>query len=376
MPAPAGRRLSLSVAAGFLAATLVLSRCDAREAGRGGAGAGGELELATRWLIAPEVSQEPPLSTPVDIAVDPERGRLYLLELKPPAVRIYGLADGAYLTSLGHEGDGPGEYRHPASMAVGRSGVVAVLSMSGRVTYWAPDGSLAGVAQAGSGLATDIAAARADSYYVKVDVFPPEDVAEFRVVTRDSVLTTARFLDRGLPGTEQPGRATRNHAYPIAATAAGELLIAPPGREYRIFRVGPDGQVGRTIERGDVGSLDRSEEEIEAIRERVRKSYRAAGRAAPATIAVSAHRPHLARLAVARDGTIWALTQRGDDSVSVFDHFGPDGRFVGTFRVAVRAVDLAVTAESIYLLARGDLGISGVAVVSRPRGYGVARSRR
>lgn len=376
LPAPAGRRLSWGVAAGLLAATLVFSRCDAPGAGRGAAEAAGERALATRWLIAPEASQRPPLSAPVHIAVDPRRGRLFLLELKPPAVRVYALADGAYLASLGGEGDGPGEYRYPASMAVSGSGELAVLSMSGRVTYWAADGSLAGVVQAGSGLATDIVVARADSYYVKVDLFPPQDVAEFRVVTRDSMLTGVRFDDSGLPGTEQPGRATRNHAYPIAASFAGELLIATPGPEYRILRVGPDGQLGRTIGRPDLGPLSRGEKEIEAIRERVRKGYSAAGRAPPATIPVSAHRPHLARLAAARDGTIWALTQRGDDSVSVIDHFGPDGRFAGSFRVPVRAVDLAVTAESIYLLARGDLDIPGVAVASRPRSDGAARSGR
>ncbi len=374
MPAPAGRRLSWGVAAGLLAATLVFSRCDASGAGRGADEAADTAGgLSSRWLIAPEASQRPPLTAPVHIAVDPERGCLFLLELKPPAVRVYALADGAYLASLGREGDGPGEYRHPASMAVSGSGELAVLSMSGRVTYWAPDGSLAGVVQVSGGMATDIVVARADSYYVKVDVFPPKDVAEFRVVTRDSALTAARFQDSGISGTEQPGRATRNHAYPIAATATGELLIAPPGPEYRILRVGPDGQVGRAIERGDLGPISRGEKEIEAIRERVRRGYRAAGRAAPAMIPVSAHRPHLARLAAARDGTIWALTQRGDDSVSVIDHFAPDGRFAGSIQVPVRAVDLAVTAESVYLLARGELDISGVFVVSRPRGYGVGR---
>ncbi len=370
-PARAGRRVSWSVAAGLLAATLAFARCDPAAEGRRGAEPASTAEaptLTARWLIAPEPSQEPPLTAPVDIAVDGERDRLLLLELKPPAVRVYALADGAYLTSLGREGEGPGEYRFPTSLAVSRSGEVAVLSMSGRVTYWAADGSLAGIVQAGSGLATDILEARADTFYVKVDLFPPEDVAEFRVVTRDSVLTRARFRDRGLPGTEVPGQLTRNHAYPVAATRAGVLLLAPPGPDYRIVRVGPDGQLGETIERRELAPLRRSESEIEAIRQRVRQGFAAAGRAAPAAIPVAPGRPHLARLATAPDGTIWALTQRGNDSASVVDCFGPDGRFAGSFRVDVPALDLAVTSGSVYLLARGGLDVAGVAVVPRPLG--------
>lgn len=376
-PAPAGRMMFWSVAAGLLAATLAFARCDATEGDARGSGPPGmakEQEVSTRWLIAPEPSQSPPLTAPVDIAVDAERGRLYLLELKPPTVHVYALTDGAYRASLGREGDGPGEYRYPASIAVGRSGELAVLTLSGRVTFWARDGSLAGVVEAGGGLASDILQARADSFYVKVDVFPPEDVAEFRIVTPDSALTAARFEDAGLPGTEVPGRATRNHAYPVAGTMAGELLVATPGPEYRIVRVGPDGRLREPIERDDLAPLRRSEPEIEAIRRRVREGFTAAGRAAPATIPVSDNRPHLARLATAPDGTIWALTQRGDDSVSVVDYFDPDGRFAGSFRVGVRAVDLAVTSRSVYLLARGDLEVAGVAFVARPVGVGVRRS--
>ncbi len=376
-PAPAGGRTFWSVAAGILAATLAFAHCDAPERsarGEGSAAAAQERAVTAHWLIAPEPSQSPPLTAPVDIAVDAERGRLYLLELKPPTVRVYALTDGAYLASLGREGDGPGEYRYPASIALGRSGEVAVLTLSGRVTFWAPDGSLTGVVQSGGGLATDILQARADSFYVKVDVFPPEDVAEFRIVTRDSALTTARFNDAELPGTEVPGRATRNHAYPVAGTIAGELLVATPGPEYRIVRVGPDGRLREPIERDELAPLRRSESEIEAIRQRVREGFSAAGRAPPATIPVGANRPHLARLAAAPDGTIWALTQRGDDSASVIDYFEPDGRFAGSLRVEVRAVDLAVTSRSVYLLARGDLDMAGVAVVARPVSAGVRRS--
>ncbi len=376
VPAPAKRGAFWGVAAGLLAAAFAFARCDAPEVSRGGPGAPpiDVPVLTARWLIAPELAQRPPLTAPIDIAVDDLRGRLFLLELKPPAVRVYSLADGDYLASLGREGDGPGEYRYPVSIAVSRSGSLAVLSMSGRVTQWAADGSLSGVVQAGSGLATDILQARADSFYVKIDRFPPEDVSEFRLLTRDSALTRARFNDAGLPGTEEPGRATRNHSYPVAATIAGELLIAPPGPEYRIVRVTPEGQLRNTIERKTLDPLRRSESEIEAIRERVRKGFAAAGRASPAAIPVSAHRPHLARLATAPDGTIWALTQRGDDTASLVDHFAPDGRFAGSFAVAVRVMDLAVSSESVYLLARGHMDVAGVAVVARPVGSRVGRS--
>ncbi len=322
--------------------------------------------LEARWLVPPDHYGDPPLAAPIALAVDEDLGRLYVLETQPPELRVYDVSSGSYVGALGREGDGPGEYRRPIALAVEPGGLVAVLSMSGRVTFWRGDGRLAGTVRAGGGLATDIVAARADSFYVKSDLFPPDDVAEFRIVAVDTVLDRPLFRDLDVPGTEEPGRPYRNHSYAVAATSSGDLLLAPPGPDYTILRVGGRGEVIQVVSRPEVGPLSRSEEEIEAIRERVRRAFAAVGRSAPSSTPVPKYRAHIARLATAPDASIWALTQRGDSSTAIIDWFDGDGEFSGSFAVGLRASELAVSTGGIYLLARSTFDVPGIAVARRP----------
>lgn len=321
--------------------------------------------MPTRWLIPPGASLDPPLAAPTAIAVDGERGRLYVLELQPPELRVYDLSDGRFLRSLGRQGDGPGEYRYPTALAVSADGVVAVLSMSGRVTYWDPDGSLRGIVHAGSGIASDIVAAGRDTFYVKSDVFPPDDVSEFWVVTTDTSLPEPRYRDSGVSETEEPGQRFRNHAYAVAATLEGDLLLSPPGPDYFILRIGRRGTVRQTIRRREVPPLRRSEQEIAEVRERVRKGFAAAGRAAPSEFRVPLYRSHVGRLATAPDGSIWALTQRGDDRASVVDCFAADGRYSASYRIELQVIDLAVASDAVYFLVVSSmLDVPAIAVAS------------
>jgi hypothetical protein len=191
-------------------------------------------------------------------------------------------------------------------------------------------------------------------------------VSEFRAVVLDTALANPLYRDFGLVGTDQPGRRLRNHGYAVAATADGDLLLSPPGADFVILRIGPDGKVGQTIKRPELPPLRRSAEEIEAIRQRIRQGFAAAGRIAPDNVPVTEYRSHVARLAAAPDGSIWALTQRGDSAASILDVFGTDGRFVGSYRIGLRVTDMAVTSESVYVLARGVFDLPAVAVARRP----------
>ncbi|UCF18785.1 MAG: hypothetical protein JSU87_12700 [Gemmatimonadota bacterium] len=364
-----------SVVAGILATTLALSACGERSAersravradSRGAAALDSVVVLATRWLVAPSPEQEPPLAAPVGLAVDDERGRVYVLELTPPELRLYDADDGRFLGALGREGDGPGEYRHPIGMALNGGGTAAVLAVSGRVTFWDSGSELLGIATAGPGLATDIVPARGDSFYVKTELFAPEDVAEFRIVHPGLAMARTRFSDAEVTGLEEPGRDSRNHSYPIAATMSGGLLIAPPGPDYRIIGFSPEGVVAGTARRQEVEPLERDAKEIEAIRTRIRNAFATAGRPAPKDIPVPMYRAHIARLCVAGDGTIWALTQRGSGEISMIDRFDEHGRFQGSLRVGLRISELFVTSSHIYLLARSELDVPGIAIGLRP----------
>jgi hypothetical protein len=324
------------------------------------------VQLGYRWLVPPDPALEPPLAAPVEIAADAERRRLLVLESQPPGLRVYDLATGRFIRTLGRAGDGPGEYRYPISLAVNRDGVAAVLSMAGRVTFWGADNTLLGSVRTGLGLATDVLAGRADSFYVKVDRFPPLDVAEFRVLTPDTALPGVRFNDEAIPGTKEIGQASRNHSYAVAAGGMGDLLLSPPGPEYLIMSVGPAGSVLPKIRRDDVAPLRRSAAEIEAIRRRVQRNFAAVGRTIPTDIKVPAFRSHIAQLAVARDGSLWALTQRGDSASTVVDQFSSEGRFITSHRIGLRVSQLAVTGTNIYLLAQSKLDLPAIAVADRP----------
>jgi hypothetical protein len=324
------------------------------------------IELPTRWLVPPDPDLDPPLAAPVDIAADESSGRLLVLELQPPELRSHSLTSGELLEVIGREGDGPGEYRHPIGVAANGEGLAAVLAVDGRVTFWRSDDGPVGIAHVGPGLATDIMAARGDTFYVKLDRFPPDDFSEFRTVTPDGAIAQARYRDLEL--AREPSRGPQEHAYAVAATPSGDLLLSPPGPDYLVLRIGPGGEVIQDISRSEIAPLERDEEEIEAIRERVRRGFAAAGRPPPTVIPVPPYRQHLARLAVAPDGTIWGLTHRGDGDVSFIDFFEADGRYAATFLVSLRVTDIAVTSELVLLLARGDYDIYGVAVARRPAG--------
>ncbi len=365
----------IGVAAGLVAATLAAQACDGEVRSDLGssraldASAGGEvgpIELPTRWLVPPDPHRNPPLAAPVDIAADEKTGRLLVLELQPPELRSYSSGSGELLGILGGEGDGPGEYRHPIGVAVNGEGLAAVLAVNGRVTFWDDDGAPAGIVHTGPGLASEIMAAQGDTFYVKFDLFPPDDFSEFRPVTPDTALDHVRYRDAGLVGESEPGGGPKNQAYAVTATASGDLLLSPPGPDYLILRISPGGVVSQRVERQEVLPLKRDAKEVGAIRERVRRGFAAAGRPPPAIIPVPEYRPHLARLAVASDGSIWGLTHRGDGDLSIVDCFGSDGLYAATYAFRLRVTDIAVTSDYVFLLARGEYDVYGVAVAKRP----------
>ncbi len=322
--------------------------------------------LDVRWLIPPDPALEPPLGAPLALAVHEGSDRLLLLEAQPPELRVYDLS-GEIRGVLGREGGGPGEYTHPIDLSVTREGVTAVLSMSGRVTLWNPEGELAGTVETGgAGLATEVLAGRGDTLYVKIDRFPPDDVSEFRVVTPDTALPRPRFRDDSVPGIVDPALNRKNHSYAVAEMPDGGFLLSPPGPDYLILRIGPDGAVRQTFRRPEVPPLRRSDQEVEATRQRIRERFAELGASAPEHIHVPETRSHVARLAVAPDTSIWALTRRDGDSVAVIDRFDARGDYVASYRLQLPVIDLAVGSREIYVLALGDLEVPGVAVASRP----------
>jgi hypothetical protein len=253
------------------------------------------------------------------------------------------------------------------ALAVSTGGVAAVLSMNGRLTLWNWHGDLLAVRQVARGIGSGVTAVSGDTFIVKVDLFPPIDVAEFRRVTSESTASAPFYSDEELEGIADSGQPYRNHAYALAGTPRGDLLLAPPGPEYLIQRVDPGGEAVQAIRRPEIGPLERSAREIEELRQRVKRGFAAAGRSTPREFSIPPYRSHIARLAVARDGTIWALTPRGGESHALVDAFDADGKFAGSYSLELDVADLVVGTGALYLLARSADGVPGIAVARRPQ---------
>lgn len=116
--------------------------------------------------------------------------RIYVVDAQVPAVRVYN-RDGAWLHDIGGEGQGPGEFQAPSSVAVDAEGRVWVHEQSmTRMLVFSPDGevlathNLGGTRISGSNSSMTLTP---DGWAYVFDVVRPEDPganAEVRIVMK------------------------------------------------------------------------------------------------------------------------------------------------------------------------------------------------
>lgn len=87
-------------------------------------------------------SPEAPLGHVRDVAVDSE-GNIYLLDTGFDRVRVYS-ADGGYRTSIGREGEGPGDFSRPACIEIGPDDKIYVAGSGGTISILDRSGQSAG----------------------------------------------------------------------------------------------------------------------------------------------------------------------------------------------------------------------------------------
>jgi DNA-binding beta-propeller fold protein YncE len=81
------------------------------------------------------------LVKPVGVAVDDQRGRLYVVDTKAHQVVVFALADGAEIARFGQHGPEDGAFNWPTNVEVGPDGNVYVVDMLNfRVEIFNPDG--------------------------------------------------------------------------------------------------------------------------------------------------------------------------------------------------------------------------------------------
>ena len=94
--------------------------------------------VETGRLVASDSGEEA-IVNPAGIAVDPA-GRLYVEDRAPPGIKVFDRS-GAYIRTIGREGDGPGEYRSPI-MAIHDAHLIVQDPNLARLTIYDTSGAL------------------------------------------------------------------------------------------------------------------------------------------------------------------------------------------------------------------------------------------
>lgn len=94
--------------------------------------------VETGRLVASDSGEEA-IVNPAGIAVDPA-GRLYVEDRAPPGIKVFDRS-GAYIRTIGREGDGPGEYRSPI-MAIHDAHLIVQDPNLARLTVYDTSGAL------------------------------------------------------------------------------------------------------------------------------------------------------------------------------------------------------------------------------------------
>lgn len=93
------------------------------------------------------------LQRPTDLAVDPARGRLYVVDTPAHEIKVYGLRDGRLQRVLGGHGTRPGRFNFPSYVNVDPAGRLYVTDgLNGRIQVLSPEGEpLGAIGQHGDG---------------------------------------------------------------------------------------------------------------------------------------------------------------------------------------------------------------------------------
>jgi hypothetical protein len=246
-------------------------------------------------------------------------------------------AQGRLRDSLGHKGQGPGEFQASAGLAIGPAGEVALADISTRrITVWNPDGSLRSASQVNGGMPIDLLWRGPAPILGRMSFAPGTGAtASFAPVTLGAQATL------GTPIAAFPD--PRKEDFPTAVTcgmcrrtltAEGRLLGAAPDTIYRISEVGPDGKAVRTWQR-TVGAGLRTREEAEALERRLAAGPGGGrpnpeGRQAPVVPRGDIRfRPRVQGLGFDSRGRLLALVSNAGSTSPVLDVFAGDGTFLG-----------------------------------------------
>jgi hypothetical protein len=333
----------------------------------------GGLVLDTRELWRAGASDDGPLFSVIVQALTDERGNVYLLDKQQSAVWTF-TADGRFLGTLTREGEGPGETRRPADMALLPDGSVGICSEhSGRLVCVNRDGIPQRSIQVGGPQAIrgetvwlDGVASRAGLL-----VFLCQEILHsggkqttnyYLAGVDDDGRELCRYFEKAIVDDFADFRINEvEYYFPKGRLWAigpdGRVYLVPHRNQYRIDVFTRDGALQSVIER-DFLPVRRDGKEKAATR----KAYEEWYRSFSASIELEDTEPAITRLMVDGKGLLWVLSARGvheqpEGIMATYDVFGADGRFVRQVAVSCdgdgRYDDLFFLGEDRLMLVTG-----------------------
>ncbi|HPF69577.1 MAG TPA: hypothetical protein PLQ13_02805 [Candidatus Krumholzibacteria bacterium] len=282
------------------------------------------------------------------VTVDTE-GHVLVLDSQLSQVHVYG-ADGTHLSTLGREGDGPGEVRRPGGMFVRPSGDVALVQgFPGRIVLVHADGT-----PAGESSYTPPGGPAAGQFAVIVRAFGQGEgmvLAGIRMTFGGGSQSKQTYFlaECDANGAEQHVLLQKEHTVDyadfrldegamdfvwqrLAVGPDGRVYVAPERGAYAIRVFGPDGAEQRVLTRDYTAPARDARQQAIA-----RKVIEAVGANYPAPlkgVTIEDTEAAVAGLFPANDGSLWVATGRSGVDVPagcwiVLDRFGADGAFAG-----------------------------------------------
>ncbi len=282
---------------------------------------------------------DPVFGTISDIARD-SQGNTYLLDVQTCEIRVIS-SDGRHVRTLGRQGEGPAEFQYASGVAVLSDSVVCVAQvMPARIVRMTAGGRAMG----DHPLSDDLVA----SYINGCAVFGDRLALKIGQVVQSGASIGLRTMFATLQPT---GRLATTYwersqkadfaniqfdeeadAEPVWAFGGdGRLFLNNVWDRYDIEVIGPDGKLEQVIDRA-YEHRRRPARDLEAIEEQ-----RRAGDVHPDT-KVSPNSRDVVRLFPRHDGSLWALSSRGEMDapegvVATFDEFDRAGLFVRSVTV-------------------------------------------
>jgi sugar lactone lactonase YvrE len=300
------------------------------------------LELDELWRIGGDTDDEDEFFGIISrITTDPD-GNIYLLDSQLNEVKVFS-PDGAFLRTMGREGEGPGEFRGPADMFFLPDGNLGVLQVApGRIVMLTPDGEPVGdypLPQDESGATPILVGGQLMGDNLLL-VLQENNFQEGKLdITRclaviDSEGNETKRLHEDIRPIEFANAVFDEKVW---RTFDGRWAVSPGGAlhactqfpDYEVEVWDARGNKTRVVSR-EFNRRKRDEEEME----RMHDIFEAFTRQVPnAQIKVSDFDPDIAGVFPRADGSLWVQNSRGaedmpDGSLGIFDVFNEDGHFV------------------------------------------------